>query len=52
MVDEGFRFPRALGHAEDVGKEFFDDEKVWLRGEGSVEGEYRAGSFETVAWEV
>lgn len=52
MVDEWFRFPRALGYPEDVSEEFFDDEEVWLRGECCVEGEYRAGSFEAVAWEM
>ena len=52
MVHEGFCLSSALGHAEDVGEKFFNDEEVWLRGEGCVEGEYWAGAFEAVAWKV
>lgn len=52
MVDKGFRLPRALRDAEDVSEEFFDDEKVGLRGEGCVEGKYGAGAFEAIAREV
>ena len=35
-----------------MSEEFFDDEKVGLRGEGCVEGEYGAGSLKTIAREV
>ena len=52
MVDEGFRLPRALRDAEDVSEEFFNDEKVGLRGECCVEGEYGSGALEAIAREV
>ena len=52
MVDKGFGFAGAFGHAEDVGEEFFDDEEVGGGGEGVVEGEDGAGAFEAVAGEV
>ena len=48
MIDEGFCLSRALRYAEYVGKQFFDDEEVWLGGESCVEGKYRPGAFETV----
>ena len=52
MIDERFCFSRTLGYAEDVGKKFFDDEKVGRGGEGVVEGEDGAGAFEAVAGEM
>lgn len=52
MVDEGFCLSGTLRYAEYMSEEFFDDQEVWLGKEGCVEGEYGAGAFETIAWEV
>jgi len=52
VVDEGLGFSRALGHAEDVDEELFDELEVRGGGEGGVEGENGAGAFKAVAGEV
>lgn len=52
MVDERFGFARALGHAEYVGQELFDEEEVRGGCEGGVEGEDRTGAAEAVAGKV
>ena len=52
MVDEGFCFAGAFGHAEGVGQEFFDQEEVRGGGEGAVEGEDGPRALEAVAGEV
>lgn len=52
MVEEGFCLPRALGDAEGVGEELFDELEMWGGCESGVEGEDGAGAFEAVAREV
>ena len=52
MVNERFRLASALRHAESVGEEFFDYEKVWCGCESGIEREYRSRALQTVAWEV
>ena len=52
MVNEWLSLSCALGHAEGVSKEFFDDEEMWRGCECRVERQYRSGPLKAIAWEV